>query len=42
MEAYLDNAATTRPFKSVQDVMLKTMELDFGNPSSRHKERYGG
>ena len=38
MEAYLDNAATTRPFDSVREIMLKTMELDFGNPSSMHKK----
>ncbi len=38
MEAYLDNAATTRSFDSVREIMLKTMELDFGNPSSMHKK----
>ena len=38
MEAYLDNAATTRPFDSVREIMLKTMELDFANPSSMHKK----
>ncbi len=38
MEAYLDNAATTRPFDSVKEIMLRTMELDFANPSSRHKK----
>ncbi|MCR5791755.1 MAG: cysteine desulfurase [Lachnospiraceae bacterium] len=38
MEAYLDNAATTRPFKEVWDIMKKTMEEDYGNPSSLHKK----
>ena len=36
MEAYLDNAATTRVFPVVRDIMLQVMEKDFGNPSSRH------
>ncbi len=36
MEAYLDNAATTRPFSKVREIMIKTMELDYGNPSSMH------
>lgn len=38
MEAYLDNAATTRPLSQVRDIMLKTMELDYGNPSSMHRK----
>lgn len=38
MEAYLDNAATTKPFETVRDIMVKTMEQDFGNPSSMHKK----
>ena len=36
MQAYLDNAATTRPFECVRDIMIKTMEEDYGNPSSMH------
>ncbi len=36
MEAYLDNAATTRVFPEVRDIMLRVMEQDFGNPSSLH------
>jgi cysteine desulfurase len=36
MEAYLDNAATTPVFPEVRDVMIKVMEEDFGNPSSKH------
>ncbi|MBS3807550.1 MAG: cysteine desulfurase [Bacteroidales bacterium] len=33
---YLDNAATTRPFDEVIDVMGKVMREDFANPSSLH------
>lgn len=36
MEAYLDNAATTRAFDSVKDIMIKTLSTDYGNPSSMH------
>lgn len=36
MEAYLDNSATTRVFDEVKDIMVQTMELDYGNPSSMH------
>lgn len=36
MEAYLDNSATTRCSKRVQDIVLKTMDADYGNPSSLH------
>lgn len=36
MEAYLDNAATTKTFTEVNEVMLKVMCEDFGNPSSMH------
>lgn len=33
---YLDNAATTRVFDSVRDIMVQTLEEDYGNPSSMH------
>lgn len=36
MEVYLDNAATTMPFPEVRDIMMETMEKDYGNPSSMH------
>lgn len=36
MEAYLDNAATTCPFPQVRDIMMETMENEYGNPSSLH------
>lgn len=36
MEAYLDNAATTRPFDEVRDIMMETLCEKYGNPSSMH------
>lgn len=36
MEAYLDNAATTRVFPEIREMMVHVMEEDFGNPSSKH------
>lgn len=36
MEAYLDNSATTRCSKRVQDIVRKTMDVAYGNPSSLH------
>lgn len=36
MEAYLDNAATTRVFPEVREMMVHVMEEEFGNPSSKH------
>jgi len=36
MEAYLDNSATTRCFKETVEIMVKAMEVDYGNPSSMH------
>ncbi len=36
MIAYLDNGATTQPFPSVREAVMRTMEGDFGNPSSMH------
>jgi len=36
MEAYLDNAATTRVFDSVRNIMVETLSIDYGNPSSMH------
>ena len=38
MEAYLDNAATTRAFDSVKNIMVETLCMDYGNPSSMHKK----
>jgi len=36
MEAYLDNSATTRCLKETVEIMVKAMEVDYGNPSSMH------
>jgi len=36
MEAYLDNAATTRVNESVKNIMVKALIEDYGNPSSLH------
>ncbi len=33
---YLDNAATTRVFDAVQQLMMETMREQYGNPSSLH------
>lgn len=37
MNYYLDNAATTRPYKQVIDVMSDVMYHHYGNPSSIHE-----
>lgn len=36
MEAYLDNAATTQVFPEVREIIMKTMDKDYGNPSAMH------
>lgn len=36
MEAYLDNSATTRCYEEVRDLVVKTMMVDYGNPSAMH------
>ena len=36
MEIYLDNAATTKCYKEVADLVYKLMCEDYGNPSSLH------
>lgn len=36
MEVYLDNSATTRVLPCVKDLMVETMEVEYGNPSSLH------
>ena len=38
MEAYLDNAATTRCLPEAADVMSRILTDDFGNPSSLHRK----
>ena len=39
MIAYLDNSATTKVLDSVQEIMVKTMVSDYGNPSSMQKKQ---
>ena len=36
MEVYLDNSATTKPYKEVIDAVSEVMESTWGNPSSMH------
>lgn len=36
MEVYFDNAATTKILPEVREIMLETMDMDYGNPSSLH------
>ena len=38
MEAYFDNAATTKVFPEVKDLVVKLMEEDYGSPSSLHQK----
>lgn len=38
MEAYLDNAATTRVAVEVRNIIDQVMDVDYGNPSSRHRK----
>lgn len=38
MEVYLDHAATTWCYKSVRDMVVRTMMEDYGNPSSMHRK----
>lgn len=40
MEIYLDNAATTKPTKSVIDAVVFAMENEYANPSSLHKKGF--
>lgn len=42
MECYLDNAATTRPFSEVCELVGKVMYEDYGNPSSLHQKGFEG
>lgn len=38
MEIYFDNSATTPVFPVVRETMMRTLESDFGNPSSMHRK----
>lgn len=37
-EIYLDNSATTRVYPEVQELMVRVMNEEYGNPSSMHKK----
>ncbi|QOX63155.1 cysteine desulfurase [Anoxybacterium hadale] len=37
MFVYLDNSATTRPYREAMEETVKYMETDYGNPSSLHR-----
>ena len=37
MQVYLDNSATTKPYREVVAETVRYMEADFGNPSSLHR-----
>ena len=39
-EIYLDNAATTRVFPEVREIMDELMEIEYGNPSSMHHKGF--
>ncbi|MBQ4059168.1 MAG: cysteine desulfurase [Lachnospiraceae bacterium] len=41
MEIYFDNAATTKIIPEVREIMLKTMDVEYGNPSSMHLKGVG-
>lgn len=41
MEVYFDNAATTRIIPEVREIMLETMDVEYGNPSSMHLKGVG-
>lgn len=41
MEVYFDNAATTKILPEVREIMLETMDGEYGNPSSMHKKGVG-
>jgi cysteine desulfurase len=38
MEAYFDNAATTKPFPEIADILHDTMLSVYANPSALHKK----
>ncbi len=38
MEAYFDNAATTRALDCVKDIVVKTMTEDYANPAAKHRK----
>lgn len=41
MEVYFDNAATTKIYPEVREIMLETLDEEYGNPSSKHLKGVG-
>lgn len=41
MEVYFDNAATTKIIPEVREIVLETMDEEYGNPSSMHLKGVG-
>lgn len=41
MDVYFDNAATTKIIPEVREIMLETIDLEYGNPSSMHIKGIG-
>ena len=41
MEVYFDNAATTKVIPEVREIVLETMDDEYGNPSSMHLKGVG-
>ena len=41
MEIYFDNAATTKVIPEVKEIMLETIDDEYGNPSSLHRKGVG-
>lgn len=42
MECYLDNSATTRTADEVVKIMIEAMQVNYGNPSSKHMKGVDG
>ncbi len=40
MDVYFDNAATTKPYSEVIDIMTETLTGEYGNPSSKHRKGF--
>ncbi|MDR0880038.1 MAG: cysteine desulfurase [Clostridioides sp.] len=38
MEIYLDNSSTTKPYREVVDSIVKSLEIDYANPSAAHSK----
>ena len=38
MEAYMDHAATTKICPAAKEKMIEALDVNYGNPSSRHRK----